>query len=1638
MFIFDRGRSRVVVFAFALGFLYLIYNIATLQKSSLQDTIAKIPVPGKPKDTSEILPSEDEESQPEQYEPDDAHPISRLMAEADKKWKEYDEVRSMTFKQTVARYRIKYGRHPPPGFKDWYMYARKRNVHHIDDFEQIMDDLRPFWGVQPGKLRRLAAHAWEFEQDGCAGIHIRNGKIVKENNPSWRSSNLITMIEPFVEYLPDMDIAMNRMDQPRVVVPWEDMQNLLTKEKTLRMLPPEVDDTFTAHLPDLLNVELTREEDNSTREDPKWFSGVARQFMDFAKEACPPESRANGGSLLDAEKTYKDRSGGVISNFNLSTDLCTVGPEIQEMHGYLFSASSNKLTNQLFPVFGECKVNVNSDILFPANMYWMHDVRYDYNNTFDVEWDDKKDIALWRGVTSGGVGVPETWRNMHRQRLVLLANGTEMLDKNVRILMEQPEKKGDYENFRQFKPSDFANKYMDIGFTEAWGCIPNCSHLYDNVYSWKEQVPLPEQFKHKYLIDVDGHSFSGRWRAFLQSRSLGIKATIFREWHDSRLFGWRHFVPMDNRFDDLYTILTYFLGVGRPEDRRAPGEAYVARHNEEARRIAQQGREWAGKVLRRDDIEIYMFRLLLEYGRIIDDNRDRIGYSGDGSELDKYDSSRDSEQADTLDLQDQEQPSAKDHSRQPSQLNQLGEGPPGPHQASALKNANLDAIEHHPRSPRLSQDLSGKELSLLSDDSHEGLDGIGGDSGMHGEDGMDDEDGDNDMDDDLMDKISSSPSIDDGGYYSPYERYPTNDQSTSFSPVSSQKESNFLSKSRSPNHLALHYTRKLHQVFTDSTTPLTSPMVKNTPSEVHHPYRGYSIAKSNEREGDRDLGGTSAAHHADMQATNRSKTLKAVELAGLQQDLGDSFELDDLHNILTPENDPLLDNDFDDVDIDRHGSCSPTSSSSTSSSFEERDMDTQDDETEDISLLNHDSRFIDSGWGGECLREIEDIDFEFVYALHTFAATVEGQANATKGDTMVLLDDSNSYWWLVRVVKDSSIGYLPAEHIETPTERLARLNKHRNIDLSQTMLGDSPEKSRNPVKKAMKRRKAKTVQFAPPTYHEAAEIDYSSDEEEPNDALSEFLDNGIQTQAHPDEEPVADVIAPLNTLKREPDHSDDIIEQDNEPIQSEPKPVTEEPPAQVEQPRTSDDVFDQPGDDFASRTRKGLVRNTDSFFKDDSVETRKINLTPALFRDDSNTNISSEPKEQPRTKSSFDAPDKSISSPEKSKDDKRKDKKSGVLGGLFKRRDRKSKQQNEGDDPEWLSKQISNQSPQSKVSMESLTPSQENQPAPGSPQQQRQQPQRQTSKLQKTPPAKQPPLNKSTSGRDDSSLERLNGSEPTNGKQVNGFYHATDDATNPVNKAADGPSRPIITPINSTSQEPKSPDTARAMSPPTSPTRSRAGMFSPIRDVLRSSSNGSESKPLKTRLLKQRMPLDEFDASPIDNDPEDQRQQRLSEDQSRESDQLNDRERLSESPIHVPPFQEASQPSHPPALVGDTSSQEDPSAEMVSPASTPELVDAPQVESIRDEETPTSAAPRSVTTPSWSDASLRTYLEDDSEIRDLLVVVHDKSGIQKVDRNHPLVTDMCQDQNRRLGDMSTRLDGLLQDLLSRRARTPVT
>jgi len=239
-------------------------------------------------------------------------------------------------------------------------------------------------------------------------------------------------------------------------------------------------------------------------------------------------------------------------------------------------------------------------------MYYENDERYVYDGTFDDDWPDKEEKAVWRGVTSGGVNSVENWRHLHRNRFVLMTNSTELGDSEVRITSVDPSHKGYYQNFDHFKPSEFVEKHTDIGFTEGRDCYPDCD-FFGNVWTYKPKISLSHQFKSKFVIDVDGHSFSGRFRAFLLSKSLPIKSTIFREWHSSRIFAWRHFVPFDNRFDDIYSLLTYFIGLGNPTTAGTDGKPYMPRHDFEAQTIGKQGREWAETVLRLEDMEVRFF-----------------------------------------------------------------------------------------------------------------------------------------------------------------------------------------------------------------------------------------------------------------------------------------------------------------------------------------------------------------------------------------------------------------------------------------------------------------------------------------------------------------------------------------------------------------------------------------------------------------------------------------------------------------------------------------------------------------------------------------------------------------------------------------------------------------------------------------------------------------------------------------------------------------------------------------------------------------------------------------------------------------------------------------------------------------------
>ena len=458
--------------------------------------------------------------------------------------------------------------------------------------------------------------------------------------------------------------------------------------------------------------------------------------------------------------------------------------------------------------------------------------------------------------------------------------------------------------------------------------------------------------------------------------------------------------------------------------------------------------------------------------------------------------------ADTIDLQDQDNPTAAEHQK-PSLL----QGGIAAHQRAEVHHVleERDSEEHALQDAwNITDNLTDEPGAIDETQQQHGTQPAT--NGTHeGEEG--DEGGESEADDEMMDRISSSPSIDDGGYIlhssppvavaHPIEwqvAWPERNSSLSPSPrdtptptretfnqsaSSSPGSSPFL---QTPQHLPLHVRRSgkiesqldsrpdwSSSPFDDSPRHLPPIRVEQADdafpfsSKHHHGTGRYrpsldqeSIPAANEELVDGEEGTPWIINNAmghqngnkakrlnkdDDQASENSVLVHNVESVkrpfdspfrkdpfarSLTNSTGITLEPSpsltsigsvDLQDVLLPVDDPLLD--------------TPPSPSDSSGSWEslptEEDSLDQDLNDDDTDTLFHDleDRFIDSGWGGECLRETEDIDFEFVYALHTFVATVEGQANATKGDTMVLLDDSNSYWWLVRVVKDNSIGMFP-------------------------------------------------------------------------------------------------------------------------------------------------------------------------------------------------------------------------------------------------------------------------------------------------------------------------------------------------------------------------------------------------------------------------------------------------------------------------------------------------------------------------------------------------------------------------------------------------------------------------------------
>jgi len=565
------------------------------------------------------------EAQESHYVDNEEHPIPRLIREAELRYSSMLASRSQTVEEAARAYRARRGRHPPPGFDLWFKYARDNGAIIVEEFwDQIYHDLEPFWAVPPAQIRAQARAL------GMA-VMVKNGHTDIHTDWFW---HVIwkRMIDEVAFMLSDMLIPLNSMDEPRVMVPWAKITDYITIA--------DENKSITAASSTRRTVQGWWEEpEDSTPEIPdiEWHRGAP---YSFAREACSPSSAIRGdyklhnsGSVPLASSSSKNwtTSHQFVENSTLGSDTCQ-DPAIAAYHGALISPNTGSTSQILQPLFGGSKFAVNNDILLPAPMYWNGEERFEMGDP--TLWAGKQDTVIWRGTATGGRHNAMNWPHFHRHRFLALANGTkfEQAGDHDRIFTpaHQQAAINPLPTSIQKNLAKWLNKRNDVAFTDLFCDLPmpkwgTCWYL-DEEYTVSLGLSLSQQFRMKYLPDIDGNSFSGRYRSFLLSRSLPIKATLYREWHDSRLIAWKHFVPMNNRFSDYYSLLAYFVGC---EADVCGEDGVVDGHDKEAENIAMAGKEWAEKVLRKVDMQIYVARVLLEFGRVTDDDREMVGWVDD-------------------------------------------------------------------------------------------------------------------------------------------------------------------------------------------------------------------------------------------------------------------------------------------------------------------------------------------------------------------------------------------------------------------------------------------------------------------------------------------------------------------------------------------------------------------------------------------------------------------------------------------------------------------------------------------------------------------------------------------------------------------------------------------------------------------------------------------------------------------------------------------------------------------------------------------------------------------------------------------------------------------------------------------------
>ncbi|EJT98346.1 hypothetical protein DACRYDRAFT_110788 [Dacryopinax primogenitus] len=620
--------------------------------------------------------------------PQGRHPIYELIERAQREWEEKTSRASKTLAQAAKEYQRRYGRWPPRGFDKWWAYVERHNVQLPDEYDQILADLAPYYAYSPRELRQLLSISPQSASDNNSTFTLSSSRlhstlqIARAPSPLAKEqaeSALDLLTGDGESWMPDPGYV----DKEE----WEaSMQGIGVGSVEVDLMGDagSWEAVFTAQRePKVVVSQEWEEERRKAIKSERFMRLTGRYATSFSTDTSWPEACPATAELHTGNPENQPKPKSFVYSPLLASSPCSNPSLIAHSPFLNRTAHANMSQNDPHtPLFSTCKASqVHGDILVPDGSHWV------YSAPKDVPWKRKKESRLiWRGRPSGEVLAsvasksksskghnhkikraatldPSSLRTglaaappvPKKDQVLLPSHPSEVVGEPVKRLSSWLEREmvdGPFpgwevqklevptvvEETKKGKKDDWRvlakvvhGKVVYVNETEALAIQANTTSD-QNMTSTKKppaynttalEIPtewalLERNNQYKYMLDIDDQSCSPSFRHLLATGALVLKTTAFEEWYGERIQPWLHYVPVQLDLSDLYDVLSFFRG-----DVANGGEG---EHDELAQEIAGAGKDWAGRYWRREDMTAYIYRLFLEYGRLMSDDRDKMNF----------------------------------------------------------------------------------------------------------------------------------------------------------------------------------------------------------------------------------------------------------------------------------------------------------------------------------------------------------------------------------------------------------------------------------------------------------------------------------------------------------------------------------------------------------------------------------------------------------------------------------------------------------------------------------------------------------------------------------------------------------------------------------------------------------------------------------------------------------------------------------------------------------------------------------------------------------------------------------------------------------------------------------------------------